>query len=307
MRLKQTLLYSQIASNKRRSILLVVGFILFVGLFGYVISLALGRPGLFTIILLFAIGYAVVSYFVSAQITLAMTGAREIQKSDAPRLYRIVENLSITAGLPMPKVYIVNDTSPNAFATGRDPQHAVVAVTSGLLEIMDDTELEGVLAHELSHVGNYDIRFMALVVVLVAVVALLSDLFLRLSFWSSFGDDEEGGSINPVVIVVGILGAILAPIAASLVQLAVSRRREYLADASGALLTRYPEGLARALEKIERDPRGMDQANSATASLYISNPLKGREGIGKSLTRLFDTHPPLEDRIARLRQMDSSV
>ena len=300
-------MYSQIASNKRRSVGLVVGFVIFVGLFGYVLSRALGRPGLFIFILAFALIYAVISYVAAAKITLAMTGAKPVTRDQAPQLYRTVENLSIAAGLPMPKVYVIEDSSPNAFATGRDPQHAVVAATTGLLETLEPVELEGVIAHELSHVGNYDIRFMALVIVLVAVVAMLSDLFLKLTFWGGFGDDEEEGGNNMIFIVLGLVGAILAPLAASLVQLAVSRRREYLADASGALLTRYPEGLARALAKISQDPRGLKTANTATASLYISNPLKGRKGVGQGLMRLFDTHPPIEERIARLRNMESQV
>jgi heat shock protein HtpX len=296
--------YSQIASNKRRSIGLVAGFIVFIGLFGYILSRALGSPGLFVFIAGFALIYALITYFASAKITLAMTGARPVDRATAPQFYRTVENLSIAAGLPMPKIYINNDSSPNAFATGRDPQHAIVAATSGLLEIMQPDELEGVIAHELSHVGNYDIRFMALVVVLVAVVAMLSDLFLRLTFWGGLGDDDNNGG-NTLFIVLGIVGAILAPLAAALIQLAVSRKREYLADASGALLTRYPEGLAKALAKLEQDPRGLKQANSATASLYISNPLKGRKGAGQGLMKLFDTHPPIADRIARLDKMEA--
>jgi heat shock protein HtpX len=296
--------YSQIASNKRRSIGLVIGFIVFIGLFGYVLSRALGRPGLFIFITGFAIIYALITYFASARITLAMTGARPVDRAAAPQLYRTVENLSIAAGLPMPQIYIVADSSPNAFATGRDPQHAIVAATSGLLEMMEPDELEGVIAHELSHVGNYDIRFMALVVVLVAVVAMLADLFLRLTFWGGLGDEENNGG-NTIFIVLGIIGAILAPLAAVLIQLAVSRKREYLADASGALLTRYPEGLAKALAKLDQDPRGLKQANSATASLYITNPLKGRKGAGQGLMKLFDTHPPIADRIARLNKMEA--
>jgi heat shock protein HtpX len=296
--------YSQIASNKRRSIGLVVGFVVFIGLFAYILSRAMGNSGLFVFITGFAVIYALISYFASARITLAMTGAKPIDRAAAPQLYRTVENLSIAAGIPMPKVYIIDDSSPNAFATGRDPKHAIVAATSGLVEIMEPDELEGVIAHELSHVGNYDIRFMALVVVLVAVVAMLSDLFLRITFWSSFGD-EENNSGNAVFMALGIAGAILAPLAAILIQLAVSRKREYLADASGALLTRYPEGLAKALGKIAQDPRGLKQANSATASLYISNPLKGRKGKGEGLMKLFDTHPPIEDRIARLNKMEA--
>jgi heat shock protein HtpX len=288
-------MYTQIAKNKRRSLLLILGFVVFVGGLDYIMAKVLGQPSFFVPILIMAMLYAGISYFFSANIALAMSGAREVQKKDAPELYRIVENLAITAGLPTPKVYIIDDASPNAFATGRDPQRAVVAVTTGILERLNKTELEGVLAHELSHVGNYDIRFMALVTALVAVVSVISDLLLRLSFWG--GDDDEGSS-NAIFLVLSIVGAILAPIVAAVIQFAVSRQREYLADSSGALLTRYPEGLASALEKIAATDQPMRHANSATAPLYISNPLKGR-----SLAGLFDTHPPIEDRIRRLREM----
>ncbi len=290
-------MYTQIASNKRRSVFLLIGFVLFVGGLDYLLSLAFHQPAAFVPILILAIVYAGISYFFSAKIALSMSGAKEIQKADAPELYRIVENLSIAGGLPMPKVYIVDDPAPNAFATGRDPDHAVVAVTSGILQVLDKPELEGVLAHELSHVGNYDIRFMALVVALVSVVSLIADLLLRLSFWG--GDDEEGSN-NQLFLILSIVGAILAPIVAAMIQFAVSRQREYLADSSGALLTRYPEGLARALEKIASADLPMQHANSATAPLYISNPLKGR-----SLAGLFNTHPPMEERIRRLREMET--
>ena len=293
-------MYTQIARNKRLSLVLVGVFVIIITVLGFVISLALGRPSYLWPIVIAALIYAAISYFASAQIAVAMSGAREVQKSDAPELYRVVENLTIASGLPMPKVYIVDDPSPNAFATGRDPQHAIVAVTSGLLGMMDKSELEGVLAHEMSHVGNYDIRFMALVVALVAVVSLISDLFLRLSFWGGLGDEDEGGG-NWIVIAISIVGAILAPIVAALVQLAVSRQREYLADASGALLTRYPDGLASALAKIGQYAEPMEHASSATAHLYIANPLKGR-----ALAGLFDTHPPIEERIKRLQSMDTA-
>lgn len=292
-------MYTQIASNKRRSIALLLGFIVFVGGLDYLFANLLHQPAAFIPILILAIGYAGISYFFSAKIALSMSGAKEVAKADAPELYRLVENLSIAGGLPMPKVYIVDDDAPNAFATGRDPQHAVVAVTSGILERLNKTELEGVLAHELSHVGNFDIRFMALVVALVAVVSIISDLLLRLSFWGG-ADDDEGGSSNTVLIILSIVGAILAPLVAAAIQFAVSRQREYLADSTGALLTRYPEGLASALEKISAADLPMTHANSATAPLYISNPLKGRSFAG-----LFDTHPPIEERIRRLREMET--
>jgi heat shock protein HtpX len=289
-------MYSQIAANKRRSIYLLIGFVLFVGGLDYLLANAFGQPDFFVPILVIAVIYAGISYFFSSQIALTMSRAKPIEKRDAPELYRIVENLSIAAGLPMPKVYIIEDGSSNAFATGRDPQHAVVAVTTGLLNTLEKTELEGVLAHELSHVGNYDIRFMALVTALVAVVAVISDLLLRLSFWSS----GENRSSNQLFLILGIVGAILAPLVALIIQMAVSRQREYLADSSGALLTRYPEGLAKALEKISANPDPLDHANSATAPMYIANPLKGR-----SLAGLFDTHPPIAERVKRLREMES--
>jgi heat shock protein HtpX len=288
-------MYTQIASNKRRSIILLLAFVAIVAALDYVIARAFNQSsGFFYIVLGAGIAYALISYFFSAQMAVGMSGARPVEKKDAPELYRVVENLTIAAGLPMPKVYIIDDPSPNAFATGRDPNHAIVCVTSGLLSIMDKDELEGVIAHELSHVGNYDIRFMALVVALVSIVAIVSDLFLRISFWG--GDDREEG--NQLFMILGIVGAILAPIVAAVIQFAISRQREYLADASGALLTRYPEGLASALAKIAKVDEPMQHANSATSPLYISNPLKGR-----SLAGLFDTHPPIEDRIKRLRSM----
>jgi heat shock protein HtpX len=291
-------MYTQIASNKRRSIILIFAFVLLVAGLDYVIARAFNQSQtFFYVVLAVGIAYAFISYFFSAQMALSMSGAQPIEKKDAPELYRVVENLTIAAGLPMPKVYIINDPAPNAFATGRDPNHAVVAVTSGLLSMMDKDELEGVIAHELSHVGNYDIRFMALVVALVSIVAIISDLFLRISWWG--GDEREGGN-NQLFFILGIVGAILAPIVAALIQFAVSRQREYLADASGALLTRYPEGLASALAKIGKVDQPMQHANSATSPLYISNPLKGR-----SLAGLFDTHPPIADRITRLREMES--
>jgi heat shock protein HtpX len=295
-------MYTQIAANKRRSLYLLVGFIALVGGLDYILARVFNQPAAFIPILVLAVGYAAVSYFFSAKIALSMSGAREVQKKDAPELYRIVENLSITAGLPMPKVYITDDPAPNAFATGRDPEHAVVAVTTGILQTLNKTELEGVLAHELSHVGNYDIRFMALVVALVSVVSFITDLLLRLSFWGGGGDDEEGGSNNQLFLILGIVAAIVAPIVAAAIQFAVSRQREYLADSSGVMLTRYPEGLASALEKISANERPMAHANSATAPLYISNPLNGR-----SFSKLFDTHPPIEERVRRLREMKDNV
>lgn len=294
-------MYQHIAQNKRRTWLLLAGFVALVAALDYVMARALGQQSLTIPILLAGVAYAAVSYYFSANIALATSGARAVTKQQAPEVYRVVENLSIASGLPMPKIYMIDDSSPNAFATGRDPQHAAVAVTTGLVRLMDKTELEGVLAHELSHVGNYDIRYMGLVMALVSVVSLIADLFLRLSFWGG-GDDDNNSSSGQLFFVLGIVGALLAPLVASLIQLAVSRQREYLADASGVLLTRYPGGLARALEKIGgyAETRPLARANSATAPLYIANPLQG-----KMLAGLFDTHPPITDRIARLREMDN--
>jgi len=228
---------------------------------------------------------------------LAMNGAHEVTKKDQPRLYRTVENLSIATGMPMPKVYVIDDPAPNAFATGRDPKHAVVAATTGLLDIMDDQELEAVMAHELGHVKNYDIRVMMIVFGLVSAIGFIADMLLHF-FWFRDSDDNP----NPLFIVLAIVAAILAPFIALLVQLAVSRRREYLADSTGALTTRYPEGLARALEKLRDHGTSLKRQNTATAHLFFASPLKG-----KSVAKLFSTHPPLEDRIARLRNMDSHL
>jgi heat shock protein HtpX len=231
-----------------------------------------------------------------------MSHAKPIQKSDSPELYRIVENLAITAGLPMPKLYSIEDAQPNAFATGRDGKHAVVATTTGLLQRLERVELEGVLAHELSHIGNKDMLVSTIVVVLVGVVAILTDFFLRASFHGGFrgNDDRRSGQLGILLLVVGILFAILAPIIAQLIKMAVSRKREFLADASGALLTRYPEGLARALEKIAADPHQLRSASDATAHLYIASPFRGKEKTSW-IHKLFMTHPPVEERVAALR------
>lgn len=292
-------MYQAIAANKRRTWLIISLFVVIIAVMGWIASLIFGSRGgngLFFFYIALTVGgvYALIQYFAASKIALAVNGAKQISKADNPRLYRKVENLAIASGLPMPAVYIMNDPAPNAFATGRDPQHAAVCATTGLLEIMDDTELEAVLAHELGHIQNYDIRVMMIVFGLVSAIGLLADLITHY-LW--FGGDEDS-SPNPVVIIVGIVVIILAPFAAMLVQLAVSRRREYLADGTGALLTRYPEGLARALEKIAAAGSATKTQNSSTAHLFFANPLKK----GK-LNNLFSTHPPVEDRIARLRNM----
>lgn len=245
-----------------------------------------------------ALIYVVIAYLSGSSAALALNGAKEIKKSDNPRLWRIVENLSITEGLPMPRVYIIDDPALNAFATGRDPKHSAVCATTGLLNILDDSELEGVFAHEMAHVKNYDIRVSMLAFSLVAVIGLIADIMLHMTWFRS--SDEEEGSNNQLFFIVGIVAALLAPIVATLIQLAVSRRREYLADATGALSTRYPEGLARALEKIGGTSSVLRKQNSSTAHLFFANPLKG-----KSIGNLFSTHPPIEDRIRKLREMGS--
>ncbi len=299
-------MYTQIAANKRRTIYLILVFLVLATALNWVISRIEGSPGLFIFIMVFSILYAWFSYYYSDKVALAMSRARPIAKKDAPELYRVVENLAITAGIPMPKVFIIDDPAPNAFATGRDPEHASVAVTAGLLEMMDRTELEGVIAHELSHVGNYDIRVMALVITLVTMIVYVSHFFLRMSFWGGGRNRDNEGGAGGWLILIGIALAILAPILAMLLQLAVSRKREYLADASGALLTRYPAGLAQALSKIGSYPKSMRHANSATAHLYIANPLRGAEA--KSwFANLFSTHPPIAERIKRLATMETQL
>lgn len=260
----------------------------------FLIGKATGSPGFFFFIGIFAIGYAIVSYFAGAKMALAVNRAQEITKKDDPRLFRIVENLAIADGLPTPKVYIMQDPAPNAFATGRNPENSVVCVTSGLLQIMNDTELEGVIAHELGHVKNFDIRVNTLAFALVGVISMIADFFLR---WTWFGGDRRENN-NQQLAVLALVAAIIAPIAASLLQLAISRRREYLADATGALTTRYPEGLADALEKIKETGSTTRVQNTSTAHMFFANPLRGH-----SLLNMFSTHPPIDARISALREM----
>ncbi len=272
------------------------GFFLLVSLLSFGIGWYFGSYAISVFAIVFACGYALWSYYASDKLALSINNAKQIQKSDAPELWRIVENLAITTGLPMPKVYIINDPALNAFATGRDPNHAAVAVTTGLLETMNKQELQGVLAHELGHVQNYDIRVSMLAFGLVAAVSLISDMVLRMMIWG--GDDDNN---NPIAMVVGIIALILAPLIASIIQLAISRKREYLADATGALTTRYPEGLASALEKIRDNAKPMQKQSPSTAHLFFANPLSG-----KSFNNLFSTHPPIEDRIAALRGIEKA-
>ena len=287
-------MYNAIAANKRNTILVMAAFVGIIGAIAWVVSYIYGgNTSIFYITLVVAAVYALIQYFAASRLAVAMTGAQQIEKRDNPRLYRMVEKLAITTGMPTPKVYIIDDPAPNAFATGRDPKHAIVAATTGLLDIMDDTELEAVLAHEMGHVQNYDIRVSMIAFGLVSVIGLLSDIVLRMFF---FGGDRRDSNVNPVVLVIGIIVIVLAPIIAAIVQMAVSRQREYLADATGALTTRHPEGLASALGKLQQYGRPMQRQNSASAHLFFNDPLK--PGF---IAKLFSTHPPLEDRIARLR------
>ncbi len=293
-------MYSQITANKQKTILILLGFFGLVGVVSWIFSEAYGNQS----ILLYAIGgsivYAFISYFSSASMALALNGAHEITREQNPRLWNTVENLAITDGLPMPKVYIIDDPGLNAFATGRNPEKASVAITSGLLEALDNKELQGVMAHEMGHVKNYDIRVSMIAFALVSVISVLCDFFLRMSwFGGSKFDDEDGGKAFAIL---GIVAAILAPIVAVLLQLAISRRREYLADATSALTTRYPDGLIGALKKIEAYGSTLKRQNSSTAHLFIANPIKGN-----FFGSLFSTHPPIEERIAKLKQMENTL
>lgn len=302
------MIYSEISSNKTKTALLITFFLVLIIALGWIFSQYFQSPVLLPVAVGFSTLMSLGSYFYSDKIILAMSKAREVKRTDDEELYRTVENLSIAAGLPAPRVYLIDDTAPNAFATGRDPKHAVLCITTGLREKLTKPELEGVMAHELSHVGNYDIRLSTIIVVLVGVVTLLSDWMLRASFFGGRRQsrDNEGGQVGAVIMIAGLVLAILSPIAATLIQLAVSRKREYLADASGALLTRYPQGLASALKKIAADQEPLEVANKATAHLYIVNPFKSNlngKPVGSGLARLFDTHPPIADRIKRLEQM----
>jgi heat shock protein HtpX len=292
--------YGEISGNKWKSALLAFFFFLFLLAVVWLVTQIAGW-GLFGVILAFVIAVllSIGSYYYSDSLVLKISGARPATHEEYRLLDNLVEGLSIAGGIPKPKIYVIEDTAPNAFATGRDPQHSVICVTTGLLQKLDRSELEGVLAHELSHVRNYDIRFMALISVMVGFLVLLSDFFLRSLFWSG-GNREGRGSGSAILFIIGIVFIILAPIIGTLIQLAISRKREYLADASGAELTRYPEGLARALEKISKDKEPLEAANKATAHLYIADPLKNS---GTWLKGLFNTHPPVEERVKRLRAM----
>ncbi len=287
-------LYSHAASNIRKTWFLIIFFLVLIIGVGWIFSRIYENPGILVGVSIFSVAMSFYSYWYSDKLVLAMTRAKPVKHDDYPDLYHIVENLSITAGLPMPKIYIVEEMQPNAFATGRDKNHAVIAVTRGLLDKLEKIELEGVIAHELSHIKNKDILLGTVTVVLVGIIVNISDMFWRMGRRSK-SRNNEGAALMQVI---ALISMILAPILATLIRLAISRKREFLADASGSLITRYPEGLARALEKISSDPTPMRTAKNATAHLYIVNPFKG-----KSLATLFMTHPPLEQRIKALRDL----
>ena len=294
-------IYTHIAENNRKTVFLMTFFLVFTIAFGWLISWWFREPLILYIVIIIALIQSFISFWWSDKTILYFSQAKPIRKKDNPELYNIVENLCITAGLPMPKIYIIHQNQPNAFATGRDKNHASIAITTGLLKKLEKPELEGVIAHELSHIGNRDILLQSVVVVLVSVIALLSQFFLRLSFFTPARSDRDSGG-NLFFLIFGIAAIILAPLAATLLHLAISRKREFLADASAALLTRYPEGLARALEKISADPSPLPVANPSTAHLYIVNPLHGKS-TNNWISNLFSTHPPIKERIRRLRAM----
>lgn len=293
-------IYSQIEGNKRKTWLIMFFFVVFITTIGYIFGKAngsgMGFMGIFFILSLIS---SLISYFFSDKIAVSIAGARQIKETEDPELFHVVQNLSMASGLPMPKVYLINDPALNAFATGRDPKHGLVAITTGLRQRLSKVELEGVIAHELSHIGNFDTRLLAIVTILVGLVALLADWFMR-SLW--FGDRDRDSKSEGIFLVIGLILAIISPIIATLIQLSISRKREYLADANGAYITRYPEGLARALEIIRDDKKTGKFANNATSSMYFVNPFKGKDLTSK-FSNLFNTHPPVEERIKLLREM----
>lgn len=290
-------MYSAISANKRNTVVIIGLFLLIIGGLGALAGAIYHSQAILYIVFVVAIFYAFIQYFIAGSLAMAMNGAHEIEKKDNPRLWRTVENLSITNGTPMPRVYIIDDPAPNAFATGRDPSHALVCATSGILDIMDDSELESVMAHEMGHVKNYDIRVMMIVFGLVSAIGILADLFLNM-LW--FRDNDEESS--PAFMIFGIVAAVIAPLVAALIQLAVSRQREYLADATSAMTTRYPDGLISALRKLEQYGKPMKRQNNSTAHLFFANPLRGG-----ALAGLFSTHPPIEQRIKRLQDMSTKL
>lgn len=290
-------MYSQIAANKRKTLLIMLSFVIIIGGLGWIVGVLYGDQYSVYWILGVAAIYTLIQYFAASRLALAVSGAHEVTKKEEPRLYRVVENLSITTGLPTPKVYVMDDPGLNAFATGRNPKNAAVCATRGLIDVMDDTELEAVMAHELGHIQNYDIRVSIIVFGLVSAIGLIADILMRM-MW--FGDRDR--NVSPVFVILGIAAVVLAPLVALLVQLAVSRNREYLADSTGALTTRYPDGLAAALEKIRDHGSTVRRQHTSTAHLFFANPLKG-----SSVTKFFSTHPPIEDRIKRLKEMGDKL
>ena len=296
-------MYKAIAANKRNTWFIIGAFVALIAGLSLWWGNATGNGSSAILVIAIAGFYTLIQYFAAGSLAVMMSGAQQIQKRDNPRLWNIVENLAITEGLPMPKVYIIDDAAPNAFATGRDPEHAIVAATSGLLAIMDDSELQGVMAHEMSHVKNYDIRVSTIVFGLVSAIGILADMAMRMAFWSNmFGgrdnkrDDSSG--FGAITLLVGLVASVIAFLIGPLIQAAVSRQREYLADATGAEITRYPEGLASALQKLAQYGRPMKRASSSMAHLYIADPIK--PGL---VERAFSTHPPIPDRIARLKKI----
>lgn len=291
------MMYQQIEANKRKTYILIAIFLSVIIGIAWLLNYTYGYGyNVVVFAVLFSISTTLISYYYGDKIALSSTGAKEIQQSDNPYLYRLVENLTIAAGMPMPKVYIIDSPALNAFATGRDPKHASVAFTTGIIAALENEELEGVIAHELSHIQNYDIRVMTIVVVLVGTIAIIADWIFRIRLFT--GNDDRRSQGNGIFMIIGLVLLLISPLVGELIKLAISRKREYLADASGALLTRYPEGLARALEKISASHAPLQTANSATAHLFISNPFKT-----KNFSTLFSTHPPVEDRISKLRNM----
>ncbi|HVW71704.1 MAG TPA: M48 family metalloprotease [Candidatus Paceibacterota bacterium] len=291
-------LYAERASNVRRTWFMMIGFLVFVIVIGYIAAWYFDSSVVLYVAIIFAILMNVWAYWNSDKQVLSMTNARPATREEFFDFYTVTENLAITAGMPMPKLYVIQDTAPNAFSTGRDEKHAVVCATTGLLSLMSRAELEGVVAHELSHIRNRDILLMTTAVVLAGFVAIVADLFLRMSFWGGGRRDDRGGGGNAILMVLAVVGILLAPLAATLIELAISRRREYLADASGALLTRYPDGLASALQKIGNYPAPMRGASHATAHLFIGDPFGPKPADW--IDRMFSTHPPIKDRIAAL-------
>jgi len=286
-------MYRAIAANKRNTLLIMAVFVALISAIGYIVSLYYGNSSIVFWVIGGAALYTLIQYFVASKLALALTGAHEIEKRDNPRLFRIVENLAITLGIPTPKIYLIDDPAPNAFATGRNPKHAVVAATTGILEIMDDRELNAVMAHEMGHVQNYDIRVSMIAFGLVSAIGILADVVMRMFF---FGDNRRDNNINPVVLVLGLVVVILAPIIAAIVQLAISRQREYLADATSVVTTHDSDAMVDALRKLETYGRPMEKQNTSAAHLFLNDPLK--PGI---FSRLFSTHPPLAERIKRLQ------